>query len=110
MIRALVAVLAGASLAVPMHAETITLHVFGAGIESCASWLANPANMVRGEDWILGAWTGMNFKNEHGHEIGGHLDSNRVIVKVKEICLSHPSFDLGSATFQAYEFMENSGR
>lgn len=46
------------------NAEGIAVHVFGMGVWSCARWLTNPADASEGGTWVLGAWTGMNFKND----------------------------------------------
>ena len=90
--------------------QTIRVYVFGTGQASCATWLSNPSMEQRGIDWLLGAWSGLNFMNEKHHLVGSHTDELGIIGEVKAFCTAHPSEILYSAVAQTYVRLETAGR
>ena len=90
--------------------EPIQVYLFGMSKVSCATWLYDPNMAQRGEDWLLGVWSGMNVTNEKNHLVGKHTDTLGVIGEVKAFCAAHPSEELSSATLQTYTKLEAAGR
>lgn len=76
---------------------------FGAGNDSCASWLQTSTSDRLGQEYIAGLWTGLNAVNRNNNRfVGSSTDSMGRIGEVKKICVASPSTSLIEAVFQAY--------
>lgn len=86
------------------------VYEFGVGRDSCASWQTSATTSRDGENYIFGAWTGLNMANPHTHMVGRSTDGSGVIAEVKLYCEQHPSLSLAGAVAAVYQVMGASGR
>jgi len=86
------------------------VQTYGAGLESCATWLSNPGEEASGSNWVLGYWSGRNIDNAQNHLVGSHTDGQGVLGEVKVICTAEPSTELADAVARTYFKMEREGK
>lgn len=83
--------------------------MFGAGLESCATWLSNPIAQADGNAWIWGFWSGMNYVSKFP-SVGHTTDAKGIVALIKQECQSDPSRDLQDVVAATYLDFVKQGR
>lgn len=95
------------SAALSTDAAAQNVQGYGIGLRSCATWMASESSQRAGENWILGAWTGMNLKNPKSNIVGVNSDGNGILGEVRNYCVQKPSAMLLEAVNVTYSRMQH---
>ncbi len=97
------------SFCYPMPAQSESVLTFGLGNSSCATWLSSKQLEGEGFIWIMGAWSGMNFRNA-AKDVGHSTDARGLTAAVRKFCEQDPAMKLASAIDAVYLDFQKRGR
>lgn len=85
--------------------------VMGGGVEiTCQTWLATPQNRQLGDQWILGYWSGQNFRNAENRSVGATRDKQGILAIIHWACVTTPDELLINVVNETYARFDEEGR